>query len=84
MRLLKSKVQEVGETILPTKRRTEELIKLLKKHSTWDGVNTLDTYALAKIVKEAKWPKTLLEKLKEFEETERTESVYFRKIKREE
>ncbi len=76
---------KVYDTIhFPPKEEQEELIKLLKKHDKWEEVSALDTYALAKIVKEAKWPKTLLEKLKEFEEIEKTERLYLGKIKKEE
>ncbi|MBI2137875.1 PD-(D/E)XK nuclease family protein [Candidatus Woesearchaeota archaeon] len=65
----------------PPKAEQGELINLLKKAGRWEEISTLDAYALARIVKEEKWPKQLLEKLKDYEELERVERIYLSKIK---
>lgn len=62
-----------------TKER-EMLKELLKKIGKWDEVSDIDVFLLSDIVQQKKWPKEILEKIKQFQRLERVERVYLSKI----
>jgi len=73
----------VSDTIkLPYKNTEErqELNKLLKKIGRWEEISELDTFALAKIIKNKAWPQQLLGQLKRFAEIEKTHRLYLARI----
>ncbi|MBI3051730.1 PD-(D/E)XK nuclease family protein [Candidatus Woesearchaeota archaeon] len=70
---------------LPYKNTEErqELNELLKKLGKWEEVAELDTFALAKIIKNKGWPQQLLGQLKRFIKIEGSYRVYLGRIKEE-
>jgi putative RecB family exonuclease len=80
---VKASIKIFDSIHFPPKGEQEELIALLKKAGKWEEVEALDCYALAKIINQKAWPKELLEKLKKYEEIEKTERIYLGKIRKE-
>ena len=44
----------------------KQLDNLLKQLNKWEEISTLDTFVLNKMIKEEKWPKEILDKIKDF------------------
>ncbi len=71
---------------LPYKNTEErqELNELLKKIGRWEEVAELDTFALAKVIKNKAWPEQLLKQLARFAEMEKSYRLYLGGIRKEE
>jgi putative RecB family exonuclease len=79
----KAKVSISHKVNYPLKNdeKRQELNNIIKQNGKWNEVSELDIYALARKVNEEQWPKTLIEKIKEFQNIETIKRVYLRKIK---
>ncbi len=81
---VKASIKVYDSIRFPPKAEQQALIQLLKNYSKWDEISTVDTVALSKAIKEAKWPAALLDKLKQFAEVEKVQRMYLSKMRGEE
>lgn len=73
----KLKISEKQKVSLPSKNSPERkaLEELLEQLHKLEEVSTLDTYALEKIIKEERWNRNILEKIRDFYKIETVKTV---------
>lgn len=82
----KIRITATDSVKLPYKNTEErqELNELLKKLGKWEEVAELDTFALAKVIKNKAWPEQLLKQLARFAEVEKSYRLYLGSLRKEE
>lgn len=65
-------------------KKRSELNIIIKEAGIWEEISELDVYALNRKMKEENWSDELVEKIKEFQNIEKTKRIYLSKIKNKE
>jgi len=73
----KLKISEKQKVSFPSKNSSERKVleELLRQFNKLEEVSTLDTFALEKIIKEERWDRSILEKIRDFYKIEIAKTV---------